>query len=124
MLEGVANPVDGVHEFGDALEGEEFALNRYEHGIGGDQGVEGEEVEGWGPIDEGELVVVADFGRKGAGVVPATAGGGGEGAWGVRRSRAGERGVGMKGETPRIPHTGSGGRDSDGGGAKPATTTN
>src|ERR1035437_8837554 len=36
VLEGFANPVDGVHEFGDAFQGEEFALDGYEDGIGGD----------------------------------------------------------------------------------------
>src|ERR1035437_134650 len=36
VLEGFANPVDGVHEFGAAFQGEEFALEWYEDGIGGD----------------------------------------------------------------------------------------
>src|ERR1035438_1181530 len=31
VLEAVANPVDGVHEFGDAFQGEEFALRSEEH---------------------------------------------------------------------------------------------
>ena len=61
-VEGVADPVDGIHEFGDALEGEELALDGNEDGIGGDQGVEGEEVEGGRAIDEDEVVVVADCG--------------------------------------------------------------
>src|ERR1035437_3045711 len=36
VLEGFANAVDGVHEFRDALQGEELALDRYKYGIGGD----------------------------------------------------------------------------------------
>ena len=63
MVEGLADAVDGVHEFGDAFEGEEFALDGDEDGIGGDQGVEGEEVEGRRAIDEDEVVIVADFGE-------------------------------------------------------------
>ena len=63
VVEGFADAVDGVHEFGDAFQGEEFALDGDEDGIGGDQGVEGEEVEGRGAIDQDEVVVVADFGE-------------------------------------------------------------
>ena len=63
VLEGLANAVDGVHEFGDAFQGEELALDGDEDGIGGDQGVEGEQVEGGRAIDQDELVVVADFGE-------------------------------------------------------------
>src|ERR1035437_8579138 len=45
VLEGFANPVDGVHEFGDAFQGEEFALDGYQDGIGGDRRIEGEEID-------------------------------------------------------------------------------
>src|ERR1039457_2626509 len=31
VLEGFANAVDGIHEFRDALQGKEFALDRYEY---------------------------------------------------------------------------------------------
>ena len=58
----VADAVDGVHEFGDAFEGEELALDGDEDGIGGDQGVEGQEVEGGRAVDDDEAVIVADFG--------------------------------------------------------------
>src|ERR1035437_10220986 len=63
VLEGFANAVDGVHEFGDAFQGKEFALDGYEYGIGGDQRIEGEEIEGRGAIDQNELVGVADLGE-------------------------------------------------------------
>src|ERR1017187_192309 len=36
MLEGVANPIDGVHEFGDTFQGEKLTLDGDEDGIGGD----------------------------------------------------------------------------------------
>ena len=62
MLEGFADSLDGIDEFGDAFEGEEFALNGDDDGIGGEEGVEGEEVECGGAIDEDELVIVAEFG--------------------------------------------------------------
>jgi hypothetical protein len=56
VAEGVPDALDGVHEFGDALEGEEFALNRNEDGVSGDEGVEGQEIEGWWAIDNDEVV--------------------------------------------------------------------
>ena len=55
MARGVgklSDSVDGVHELRDAFQGEEFALDRDEDGIGGDQGVEGQEVEGGRAIDQ------------------------------------------------------------------------
>ena len=62
VLEGMSDAVDGVHQFGYPFQGEEFALNGDQNGIGGDQSVEGEEVEGWRAIDQDEPVVAADFG--------------------------------------------------------------
>ena len=38
VLEGLADAVDGVHQFRDAFQGEEFALDGDEDGIGGDAG--------------------------------------------------------------------------------------
>jgi hypothetical protein len=63
VLEGFANAVNGIHELGNAFEGEEFALDGHEDGIGGDEGVERKEIEGRGAIDEDEVVVVTDFGQ-------------------------------------------------------------
>jgi hypothetical protein len=62
VLEGIADAVDGVHEFGDALEGEELALDGNEDGIGGDECVEGEKVEGRRAVYEDEPVLLADRG--------------------------------------------------------------
>ncbi len=42
--------------------GEEFALDRDEDGIGGEEGVEGEEIEGGGTVDDDEYEVVANLG--------------------------------------------------------------
>ena len=58
VVEGVADAVDRVHEFGDAFEGEELALNRNEDGIGGEQRIECEKVEGRRAVDQDEVVVV------------------------------------------------------------------
>ena len=70
VVEGFADPVDGIHELGDAFQGEELALDGDEDGIGGDEGVEGEEIEGGGAIDQDEVVVVADLRRgvRGGGI--------------------------------------------------------
>src|ERR1022692_2287948 len=41
VLEAFANPVDGVHQFRHSFQGEEFALDGDQYGIGGDEGIEG-----------------------------------------------------------------------------------
>lgn len=65
VLEGFLDAFDGVHELGNPLQGEEFALDGDEDGIGGDEGVEGEEVEGGGAIDEDISVLLANWGEAG-----------------------------------------------------------
>jgi hypothetical protein len=55
-LEGVANPVDGVKELGDPFQGEELALDGNQHGVGGGEGVYGEQVEGGRTVDEDEVI--------------------------------------------------------------------
>src|SRR5574340_475 len=45
VVERGANAVHGVHQFGNALEREELALDGHEHGIGGEQGVEREQIQ-------------------------------------------------------------------------------
>jgi hypothetical protein len=35
-VEGIADMIDGIHEFGDAFEGEELALDGDQDGVGGD----------------------------------------------------------------------------------------
>ena len=52
--------VDGVEQLGDAFEGEVLGLHRDEDGVGRDQGVEGEEVEGRRAVEDDELEAVAD----------------------------------------------------------------
>src|ERR1035438_4072303 len=63
MLEAFANPVDGVHELRDAFQGEELALDGDQDRIGGDERIEGEQVEGRGTIYQDEAVGVADPGQ-------------------------------------------------------------
>src|ERR1039457_2361622 len=63
VLEAFANPVDGVHEFRDAFQGEELALDGDQYRIGGEERIEGEQVEGRGAIDQNEAGGVGDFGQ-------------------------------------------------------------
>jgi hypothetical protein len=52
MAEGIADLVNGVYELGDAFEGEELALDGDEHRVGGDQSIEGKQIEGGGAVDD------------------------------------------------------------------------
>ncbi len=60
-MEGFLDAIDRIHQFGDSFQGEELALDWDEDGVGGEQGIEGEKVEGWGTVDQDEVIVVADF---------------------------------------------------------------
>jgi hypothetical protein len=62
-VEDLGDAVEGGHELGDAFEGEVLGLHGDEETVGGDEGVEGEEVEGGGAVEEDEGVVVADGGE-------------------------------------------------------------
>src|SRR5216683_3171902 len=62
-VERLGDAVEGGHELGDAFEGEVLGLHGDEEAVGGDEGVEGEEVEGWGAVEEDEGVVGADGGE-------------------------------------------------------------
>ena len=55
-VEAAFDDVDRAHELADALEREELALKRHQHGIGGDQGVQSEQAEAGRTIDEDEGV--------------------------------------------------------------------
>lgn len=59
MAERVLDSVDGGDKFRDPFQGEEFALNRDENAVGGGKGVDGEEVEGGGAVDENVVVMLA-----------------------------------------------------------------
>lgn len=61
VVEGFLDAIDRVHEFGDSFEGEKLALYWYKDRVGGKQGIEGEKVEGWGAVDQDEVILVADF---------------------------------------------------------------
>jgi len=52
VLERVADSINRVHELGDSLEGEELALDGHENGVGGDQRVEREQVQGRRTVDQ------------------------------------------------------------------------
>ena len=58
--ERFANTINGVQELGDAFQSEELALDGDQDGIGGDHGVECQEIEGRRAIDQNEVIVVAN----------------------------------------------------------------
>ena len=59
-IQGLADSFDGVEEFTDAFEGEVFSLHGDEDGIGCDQGVEGEQIEGGRAVEDQNVEFVAD----------------------------------------------------------------
>ncbi len=59
-VEGLADAFDGVEELADAFEGEVFGLHGDEDGVGGDQGVEGEQVEGGRTVEDDDVKLVAN----------------------------------------------------------------
>src|ERR1017187_1151174 len=61
MAEGVADAVNGVHQLGNPFQSEEFALDGHQYGVGGDEGVQGEQVQGGRAVDEDKAVILADF---------------------------------------------------------------
>ena len=59
-VEGLGDAVEGGHELGDAFEGEVLGLHGDEEAVGGDEGVEGEEIERRRAVEQDEGVVGAD----------------------------------------------------------------
>jgi len=64
-IESAANAHEGVEEFGDAFESELFALDGNHDGVGGDEGVEGKEVESGRAIENDEFVAIVDLAEEG-----------------------------------------------------------
>jgi hypothetical protein len=54
-----------VEELGDAFQRQELALNGYEDGVGGGQGVDSQKIKRWGAIDE-DVVVLGENAGDGA----------------------------------------------------------
>jgi hypothetical protein len=59
-VEPLANPLQGLEELHQALEREVFSLNRDDHPVGGDQGVEGHRAQRWWAIEQGEGETLAN----------------------------------------------------------------
>ena len=59
-VEGLADALDGVEQFADAFQGEVLGLHGDEDGVGGDQGVEGEQVERGRTVEDDDLELVAN----------------------------------------------------------------
>src|ERR1035437_2990541 len=56
MRERLPDLVDGIHELRDALQGKKLALDGNKDGLGRDQCIEGQEVEGGGAINQNVIV--------------------------------------------------------------------
>jgi len=52
LIEGAFDTVDSVHELGNPLQSEKLALDGNEDAVGGDQSVQGEQVQGRRAIDD------------------------------------------------------------------------
>lgn len=57
-IKGFFEAIDGVHQLRDSFQRKEFALDRDQDTIGGGQGINGQEIEGGGAIDDDVVVVV------------------------------------------------------------------
>jgi hypothetical protein len=60
VLKRVAYAVYGVEELRDTFQREEFALNGYQHRIGGDESVQREEIQGRRAVDDDVIEVLFD----------------------------------------------------------------
>ena len=74
-IEGLADALDGVEQLADAFEGEVLGLHGDEDGVGGDQGVEGEQVERGRAVEDDDARTGCEW----------FAGRGGGGTRGIRR---------------------------------------
>jgi hypothetical protein len=63
-VQGAADALDGAGDLADALEGEEFRLQRHDHAIGGHQRVQRDEAEGGWAIEEDEVEAGERFGPR------------------------------------------------------------
>src|ERR1039457_1799338 len=61
MMEGFADPIDGVHQFGDTFQRKELALDGYQDRVRGNQRVEREQIQRRRTIDEDIPVFVPDL---------------------------------------------------------------
>src|SRR5215469_12680894 len=59
-IQGSADAHESVEELGDALKRQVLTLDRNQHGICRDQGIQRQKIEGWGTIQDNEPVFVAD----------------------------------------------------------------
>src|SRR3989442_1309413 len=59
-MKRIAEPVNRVEELGNPLEGKEFTLNGNQDGIGGQQIIEREEIQGRRAIDQNIIVLAPD----------------------------------------------------------------
>jgi len=61
MRERVAHLIDGIHELGYPFKRKELALDGDQHGLGRDEGIQREEIEGWGAVDKNVIVARPDL---------------------------------------------------------------
>ena len=57
-IQGPLDDADGAQQVGETLQGIVLTLHRHQHGIGGAQGVKGEQLQGGGAVDQDIVVIV------------------------------------------------------------------
>ena len=63
MMERVADTIDRVHELGNALKGEELALDRNQHRIRGHKGIQSQEIQCGRAVDQSKPVFIPNVGN-------------------------------------------------------------
>ena len=57
-VQGPPHDADGVHQVAEALQSEILSLDRHQNTVGGAEGVEGQQLQGGGTVDENEIIAV------------------------------------------------------------------
>ena len=62
-IQAPAHHAEGGHQLTEALQGQVFALHRDQHRVGGAEGVEGQQLQEGGAVDEDEVIAVPEWGQ-------------------------------------------------------------
>ena len=55
-VKGLPDPFYGLDQIANAFQGEKFALQGHQHRIGGNQGVQGDQIQGRGTVDQNKVI--------------------------------------------------------------------
>ena len=61
-IDSVLDQANGLEQLAKAFQGKELRLDGDYHGVGGSQGIDGDQPEGRGAVDDDEIIVVTDRG--------------------------------------------------------------